>query len=136
MYCKKCGKELIEENSNFCPKCGTKITNINRDIGNNENTSKDKEQNKQQIKSLFKNPTFVAGIIIYVILVVSFWGLLGAWSLLAAPVIWILALANDGFRNIEGRRIYGDKWDKMTNYEQETQMKKDQIIHDISKNKK
>lgn len=132
MYCKKCGKELIKENSNFCPKCGTKITNINRDIRNNENTSKDKEQNKQQIKSLFKNPTLVVGIIIYVILVVSFWGLLGAWSLLAAPVIWILALLNGEARNIGGIRMYGDRWDNMTYYEQETQLKKDQIIHDIS----
>ena len=28
--------------------------------------------------------------------------------------------------------MYGDKWDNMTYYEQETQLKKDQIIHDIS----
>lgn len=84
----------------------------------------------------FKSPTFVAGIIIYVILVVSFWGLFGAWSLLAAPVIWILALLNGEARDIGGRMMYGDKWDNMTYYEQETQLKKDQIIHDISKNKK
>lgn len=131
-------KHKIEEHNVLVNKINEISNNIEFYINQmNENQrQRAKEQNKQQIKMFFKSPTFVAGIIIYVILVVSFWGLFGAWSLLAAPVIWILALLNGEARDIGGRMMYGDKWDNMTYYEQETQLKKDQIIHDISKNKK
>ena len=127
-------KQKIEEHNAVVNKIIEISNNIEFYINQmNENQrQRAKEQNKQQIKMFLKSPTFVAGVIIYIIIVVSFWGLFGAWALLAAPVIWILALLNGEARNIGGRRMYGDKWDNMTYYEQETQLKKDQIIHDIS----
>ena len=129
-------KQKIEEHNVLVNKITEISNNIEFYINQmNENyRQRIKEQNRQRIKTL--SPLFIIITIVYIIAVIFLWDSFGAWSLLAAPLIWILAVANDGFRNVEGRRIYGDKWDKMTNYEQETQMKKDQIIHDISKNKK
>ena len=128
-------KQKIEEHNVLVNKINEISNNIEFYINKmNENHRQiTKEQNRQRIKTL--SPLFIIITIVYIIAVIFLWDSFGAWSLLAAPLIWILAVANDGFRNAEGRRIYGDKWDKMTNYEQETQMKKDQIIHDISNKK-
>lgn len=128
-------KQKIEEHNAVVNKIIEISNNIEFYINQmNENyRQRIKEQNRQRIKII--SPLFIIITIVYIIAVIFLWDSFGAWSLLVAPLIWILAVANDGFRNVEGRRIYGDKWDKMTNYEQETQMKKDQIIHDISNRK-
>ena len=39
MYCKKCGRELNDDNNNYCPECDTKIEEI-------EKHSKFKNNNK------------------------------------------------------------------------------------------
>lgn len=95
-----------------------------------------KQGKRNNLKGMIITPQNVAALIIYIIIVVAFWESIGAWGFLFAPVIWIVISALSGFTNIEGRRLYGNKWDTMTPHERDIQMKKDIIIRDIYNKKK
>ena len=74
-----------------------------------------KQGKRNNLKGMIITPQNVAALIIYIIIVVAFWESIGAWGFLFAPVIWIVISALSGFTNIEGRRLYGNKWDNKYN---------------------
>lgn len=54
MYCKKCGTEISDDNSNYCPKCGQKLADSINDSNNLfKNSLVDKIKNNNLIKNIF-----------------------------------------------------------------------------------
>lgn len=90
-------------------------------------------QKQKRAINLLKNPKFIGTLIIYIIIVICFWDDWGAWSILAAPIIMVVATINSEIFNEHGRTLHGDKWDNMTQYEKEQQLKKDHIINKFYK---
>lgn len=81
-------------------------------------------------------PQNLAALIIYIIGVVAFWESIGTWGFLFVPVIWIGVFIFSGINDSAGTRMYGNKWNDMTQHEREMQIKKDTIINDLYNKKK
>ena len=99
---------------------------------NYQERQKNIKKNKLEI---ILNPITIAGIIVYIITVVCFWESFGFWTLILAPIIWIFIYIGAAVSNSAGTIAYGDKWNKMTPYEKDMQLRKDKIIQDLSNKK-
>ena len=54
MYCRKCGKDLMED-SEFCPKCGTRVENDEAEIKNGTTTTMSTQKNVSVVLLLLAN---------------------------------------------------------------------------------
>lgn len=89
-------------------------------------------QQKEAKKAILKNQYVWAGIILCIIFICVFWNMWGPWTILIAPIGVLVLVIAIGLYDEVGRYRYGSKWDRMTPYEQGTQVKKDNFINSLN----